>query len=166
MTDHKDSSLVCSASECVSVPLLVSMCLCVTVPLSPLLCNCLGLGWQSRPDKRTQIVSGDRLRRSVCSPLYLSSSITCVWQRQSGMMDGCLALSLSTTHSVHSVSLTPTHFSPLGFSSSAYHLLPPSFCSLSLCSLSLFLCLSSSILAFLDIICMAKVVCACVCASV
>lgn len=79
----------------VSASRLVPACLWWTVPLAPLLCNCLGLGWQSRPDKRTPIVSGDRLKRSVCSPLYLSSSITCVWQRQRYMMDGRPALSLS-----------------------------------------------------------------------
>lgn len=85
-------------------------CLCVTVPLSPLPCNCFGLGWWSRPDRRTQIPSGDRLKRSVCSPLYLSSSITCVWQRQHCMMDGCPTPSPSTSHSVHSASLLLTHF--------------------------------------------------------
>ena len=85
-------------------------CLCVTVPLSPRPCNCLGLGWRSRPDRRTQIPSGDRLKRSVCSPLYLSSSITRVWQRQRCMMDGCPAPSPSTSHSVHSDSLSLTHF--------------------------------------------------------
>lgn len=127
----------CSVSECASASLFVSMCLCGTAPLSPLLCNCLGLGWQSRPDKRTQIVSGDGWKRSVCSLLYLYASITCVWRKQRRMMDGCPALSLSSPHSVHSVSLSLTHFSPLGFSSFSHHFLPPSFCNLSSCSLSL-----------------------------
>lgn len=123
-------------SACQSFCLYPRVVMCVTVPLAPLLCNCLGLGWQSRPDKRTQIVSGDRLKRSVCSLLYLSSSITCVWQKQCCMIDGCSALSLSASHSVHSVSLSLTHFSPLGFPSFSHHLPPPFFCNLSLFSLS------------------------------
>lgn len=153
-------------SECVSACPLISVCLCVTVPLSPLLCNCLGLGWQGRPDKQTQIVSGDRLKRSVCSVLYLSSSITGVWQKQRCMMDGCPALSLSTSHSV---SLSFTHFSPLGFSSSSHHLLPPSFCNLSLSlmfSLFLLLPLQGTLFTSTDSMCMVKVGCVGACASV
>lgn len=124
----------------VSLSLSCSLSLCHTLP------NCLGLGWQSRPDKWTQIVSGDRLKRSVCSPLYHSSSIARVWQTQCCLMDGCSSLFLSTSHSVHSHLLIPLHLVSLHFSISYclrpfviyLYALPPSCCPL----LSLFVPLS------------------------
>ena len=155
MVDHRDSfsSLLfnsCSVFECVPVFLFGSLCLCVTVPLHPLLCNCLGLGWQSRPDKRTQIVSRDRLKRSVGPLLYLSPSITCVWQKQCHMMDGCSTLSLSISYSVCSHSLISLHLVSL-------HL--PVICSFHFfCNLSFFFCLSFS---FHEVFSLLMIVCAC-----
>lgn len=89
--------------------------LCINVGLSVcwhvFTCNCTSWsGWQCRPDKLTQIVRGDRLKRSVSSLLYISTSITCVWQKQHCMMDGCPTLSLSTSHSVHCFPLTHAFF--------------------------------------------------------
>lgn len=106
--------------------------------------NCLSLGWRSRPDKWTQIVSGDGLKRSVCSLLYHSSSIACAWQSRR-RNDGWVPHSFSIKFSLCSLSLT--HFSPLGFSSFSHDSLPASFCNSSLCCLFLLdyhpVCLSS-----------------------
>lgn len=79
---------------CVSVFIFVNL---------PHLSNFLGMGWQTRPDKLTQRVSGDRLKKSVSALPYISPSITFVWREQRWMMDGRLTLSLSTSHPVYSI---------------------------------------------------------------
>lgn len=83
-----------------------------------------GWAWQSRPDKWTQIASGDRWKRSVYSPSIAPHvlSIARVWLRQGCMMDGWMPESISFKCSLRSVALS--HF----FSSLC-------FISLSLCCL-------------------------------
>lgn len=102
---------LCSLNSCC---VYIRVCLWVTAPLSPLPCNSLGLGWQSRPDKWTQIASGDW--RGVSALPSITPHPLLVSDRGSGcMMDGCPTLFLSTSHSVHSHLLTSLHLVSLHF---------------------------------------------------
>lgn len=97
---------------CVSGSVLTPVWLWVTAPFSPFffLPIVSGWAWQSRPDKWTQIASGDRWRRSVYFPSIAPHvlSIARVWWRQGCMMDGWMPESISFKCSLRSVA--PSHF--------------------------------------------------------
>lgn len=129
MMDHNDFYLLYLLQFkqllCVSLSVYIHVCLWETAPLSPLPCNSLGLGWQSRPDKWTQIVSGDW--RGVSALPSITPHLLLVSDRGSAAwwMDAPLYFYQPLT--TCSLSF---------FSSFSNLLLPASFCNLSLCSLS------------------------------
>lgn len=123
---------LCSLNSCC---VYIRVCLWVTAPLSHLPCNSLGLGWQSRPDKWTQIVSGDwrgvsALPSITPHPLLVSDRGSAAW-----WMDAPLYFYQPLTLFTLTYSFLSTWFLFI-FQSLAACIF---FCNLSLCSLALLL---------------------------